>query len=412
MARKNVLIRTIAVILCLAAIISLASCSKKETSIEPEDDGAAMPDIEPEPEIEPYVYEIYKFDEASLVDYNDIVEHLFFHPVIAYPELAFDGDSKEAGIDDWMLTADEFNRILDSLYKKGYILVDINSVWSEHTDENGERRMKRNTLRIPEGRKPLILSIDDPNYYEYMLENGFTYKLIQAENGEIWSWGLDPNGNEVISQDIDIITILDKFVKKHPDFSLNGAKGCLSVTGYEGLLGYRTNTDTKYWTDEQEKNRQKEIELVKPIIEQLKATGWTFGCHTWGHINLTEREQTKVESDMTRWMDEVGSLVGDTNIIFYPYGGRPDDGDDVWSSGPMFKYLQKLGFRIFCSVGIESFSRIKPDISSVVCDRMHPDGTTLRWSRERYLKFYDAKEVFDYASRPDYGYDFPADDSL
>lgn len=408
MARVSITTRTIAIVLCLAAVLALTSCGKKEKPIEPADDTITQPVPTPEPEIEPYVYEPYQFDEADLVDYDGIVEHLFFHPVIAYPELAFDGDAKEAGIDDWMVTVSEFNKILDSLYEKGYILVDINTVWSEHTDENGAKRMERNTLRIPAGRKPLILSIDDPNYYQYMLENGFTYKLIQAENGEIWSWGLDPEGNEVISQDLDIITILDKFVKEHPDFSLNGAKACLSLTGYEGLFGYRTNTDTQSWTNEQEANRQKEIELVKPIIEQLRATGWTFGCHTWGHINLTGKALEKVQSDMTRWMDEVGSLIGPTTILFYPFGGRPDDGDDVWNNGPVFTYLQQQGFRVFCSVGIESFSRVKPDISAVVCDRMHPDGTTLRWSRDRYLPFFDAKDVFDYDVRPDYGYDFPS----
>ena len=25
---------------------------------------------------------------------------------------------------------------------------------------------------------------------------------------------------------------------------------------------------------------------MKPIIAELKRTGWTFGSHTWGHIRL------------------------------------------------------------------------------------------------------------------------------
>ena len=68
--------------------------------------------------------------------------------------------------------------------------------------------------------------------------------------------------------------------------------------------------------------------------------------------------------------------------------------------------MQEQGFRVFASVGIESYSKIKGDICAVICDRLHPDGTTLRWSRSRYLKFYDAAEVFDYDVRPDFGYDF------
>ena len=85
-----------------------------------------------------------------------------------------------------------------------------------------------------------------------MQQNGFTYKLIIGEDGKIWSWGLDPAGNEVVSRDLDAITILDKFVEEHPDFSPFGAKASLSVTGFEGIMGYRTHTESEGWTAEKE----------------------------------------------------------------------------------------------------------------------------------------------------------------
>ena len=90
---------------------------------------------------------------------------------------------------------------------------------------------------------------------------------------------------------------------------------------------------------------------------------------------------------------------------FYPHGARPD-GDDWHTTGPIFQYLHEQGFRVFASVGINSFSYIKDDISAVICDRLHPDGTTLRWARSRYLQFYDAQEIIDLDVRPDLGYDF------
>ncbi|MCX4370690.1 MAG: hydrolase [Dysosmobacter sp.] len=354
----------------------------------------------PPPEPEPVPYEIGDptVEREGYVPWNGRVEHLFFHPVIAYPELAFDGDSQANGLDDFMVTVNEYNKILQSVYDKGYVLVDINSVWSEYND-NGIQRMKVNTLYLPEGKKPLVLSFDDTNYYPYMLENGLTYKLIIGDDLKIASWGKDPQGNEVVSRDLDAIPILDKFVEEHPDFSPFGAKGCLSLTGYEGILGYRTQTDTKEWDDAKEANRQKEREAVKPIIEELRRTGWTFGSHTWGHIRLGSGNMTKIEADTQRWLDEVGSLVGETAILFYPHGERPD-GNDWTNTGPAFQYLQEKGFRVFCSVGIESFSAIKGDICAVICDRLHPDGTTLRHSRDRYLQFYDAKDIMDIDVRP------------
>ena len=369
----------------------------QETPAEPE-----KPEPEPYTILDPTVMpEGGSRDGVTYAAYDGVVEHLFFHPVVAYPELAFDGDSKSDGIDDWMVTAGEYLKILESVYEKGYILVDINDCWSEQTGEDGQVRMVKNTLYLPEGKKPLILSYDDVNYYEYMLENGFTYKLILGQDGKLWSWGLDPEGNEVTSRDLDAVTILDKFVEEHPDFSPFGAKGCLSLTGYEGILGYRTQTDKENWTAEREANRQKEIEAVKPIVAELKRTGWTFGSHTWGHISLNTRTYETVTADMQKWFDEVGSLVGETQVLFYPFGGRLD-GDDVQQTGPAFQWMQQQGFRIFCSVGIDSWSKCKSDISAVICDRLHPDGTTLRSAkgRERYMKFYDAADIIDLSVRP------------
>lgn len=357
------------------------------------------PEPPPAPVQQPYEIKDPTEEREGYVPWTGVVEHLFFHPVIAYPELAFDGDSQANGLDDFMVTVDEYGKILQSVYDKGYVLVDINSIWSQEEGEEGPK-MVRNTLYLPEGKKPLVLSYDDTNYYPYMLENGLTYKLVIGEDLKITSWGKDPEGNEVVSRDLDAIPILDKFVEEHPDFSPFGAKGCLSLTGYEGILGYRTQTDTQEWDDAKEANRQKEREAVAPIIEELRRTGWTFGSHTWGHIRLGDGNMTRIQADTERWLDEVGSLVGETTILFYPHGERPD-GNDWTMTGPAFQYLQEKGFRVFCSVGIESFSFIKKDICAVICDRLHPDGTTLRHSRDRYLQFYDAKDIIDLEVRPE-----------
>ena len=407
--------RSLSFLLAAILLLGLAACGKggdPSASGSAGSTGSAASTSQEDPNTtpgpEPYVISDPKVmpeggskDGVTYVAWNDIVEHLFFHPVVAYPELAFDGDSQANGIDDWMVTVDEYNKILQSVYDNGYILVDINDVWSETTGEDGQPKMVRNTLYIPEGKKPLILSYDDVNYYDYMLKDGFTYKLILGDDGLLWSWGKDPQGNEVVSQDLDALTILDKFVREHPDFSPFGAKGSLSLTGYQGILGYRTNTDTQDWDDAKEANRQREREAVKPIIAELKRTGWTFGSHTWGHINLSNHSVESVKEDTQRWLDEVGSLVGPTTILYYPHGARPD-GDDWKATGPVFQYLQSQGFRVFASVGIESFSYIKKDICAVICDRLHPDGTTLRSASclQRYMKFYDARQVIDLSVRP------------
>ena len=415
--------RGAALTLALLLALSLAAC-KKNASAPPKGSGApqtsAVPTPTPTPTPEPDPYDAVKnyWSEDQLTQEwgpNQVVEHLFFHPVIAYPQWAFhDGptpQSQKDGLDDWMVTVDEFNKILQSVYDNGYILVRMEDVWSEQINENGEARMVRNTLKLPEGKKPLVISFDDVNYYPYMLEEGFTSKLVLGDDGQIWAECTDPYTKETfLTQDLDATTLLDKFVLEHPDFSLNGAKAIYSLTGYQGIFGYRTQNDIDIAADDPARpafdaKRAAEIEAVKPIIERLKETGWTFGSHTWGHIRLDMDDMAWIQRDTVRWAEEVGSLVGPTNILFYPHGARPD-GNDWHKTGPAFQYLQSQGFRIFASVGINSFSYIKDDICAVICDRLHPDGTTLRWARSRYLQFYDAQEIIDLSLRPDRGYDF------
>lgn len=423
---KTIPTKLTVLLLALALALPLAACMggretppspSQSATVEPtsptspvETDPSPSPSADPEEAVRNY----WKPDQLTQAWGPDqVVEHLFFHPVIAYPEFAFK-TSDGKGLDDWMVTVDEYKKILDSLYEKGYILVPMESVWSEYTNESGETRMQRNTLMLPEGKKPLIFSFDDVNYYDYMLNEGFMSKLILGEDGDIWAYGVNPlTGEEVITQDLDATTILDKFVREHPDFSLNGAKGVFSLTGFQGILGYRTQNDIDIKADDPARGafdakRQSEIDAVKPIIARLKETGWTFGSHTWGHIRLAatgESADARMKRDTLRWLEEVGSLVGPTQILFYPHGGRPDGDNDVTQTGPQFRWLQEQGFRVFASVGIDSYSKIKTDISAVICDRLHPDGTTLRSGkeRERYLKFYDAKDIIDLKNRPDLG---------
>ena len=250
--------RVISGLLVLLMLIPLASCGGN--TAPPADSGVTE---EPEEPKAPEPYEILDptvmpeggvRDGITYAAYDGVVEHLFFHPVIAYPEYAFSDAvpyDRQVGLDEWMVTADEYKKILQSVYDKGYILVNMGDVWSEVTGEDGVTRMERNTLMLPEGKKPLIISFDDVNYYDYMLAEGFTSKLVLGDDGQIWAQCTDPNtGETFLTQDLDATPILDQFVLEHPDFSLNGAKAIFSLTGYQGILGYRTQNDIDIAADD------------------------------------------------------------------------------------------------------------------------------------------------------------------
>jgi peptidoglycan/xylan/chitin deacetylase (PgdA/CDA1 family) len=314
----------------------------------------------------------------KLVEYTGKVTHIFFHPLLAYPEMAFDGDSMSKGFDDWFVTVSEFNKIIDSLYNKNYILVDINSLYDIKT-ENNITTVTKKKLMIPENKKPLILSIDDMNYYKYMIGNGTVSKLILDSEGRITTYSKDSKGKDVISYDNEIVPILDYFVKNHPDFSLNGAKGTIAVTGYEGVLGYRTDFDTK-------NNASERAEALK-VITKLKETGWNFACHGYGHLDVNKHPYDNIKRDTLKWKKEVESLIGPTVVYIYPFGSRakPDD--------PKFKLLVDSGFKILCGVG-PSFNEHVYN-NCVTSDRRHIDGISLRNQRNQYLDLFDSNDVLD-----------------
>ena len=85
-----------------------------------------------------------------------------------------------------------------------------------------------------------MLSQDDVSYYHYMDGDGFASKLVVDSNGEVKNEYIEDDGS-VSTGDYDMVPLIDTFVKEHPDFSYHGRKGILAMTGYDGILGYRTD---------------------------------------------------------------------------------------------------------------------------------------------------------------------------
>lgn len=320
----------------------------------------------------------------SFVPYEEPVRHIFFHSLIVDTSLAFDGDYMSNGYNYWMTTVDEFKAMLNELYQNDFILIDIHDLCREETDTKGNVTLVPNQPLVPEGKKPLVLSVDDVNYYEYMEKDGFARKLLINENGEVKNLYIDEKGKELIG-DYDVAPILDSFVKEHPDFSLRGAKGILALTGYEGTLGYRTN-DPESPTYEQDKAD------AKATAERLKENGWHFAVHGWGHRDASKISLDHLKQDTTRWKDEVGSLVGDTDIYIYPYGAEVD------YPGDKLTYLQGEGYRYFCGVWTKPFVSVKD--TYVRQSRCNLDGFNMITRPEALADLFDTEKVLDKA-RPE-----------
>ena len=118
----------------------------------------------------------YEAVKSTLVRANPKeVTHVFFHSLIMDTSKAFDGDSRTPGYNQVMTTKDEFMKILQSMYDKGFVLVRIHDIAYEVTDENGQPHFKEGDIMLPEGKKPFVMSQDDVCYYEYMEAVSYTH---------------------------------------------------------------------------------------------------------------------------------------------------------------------------------------------------------------------------------------------
>ncbi len=179
-------------------------------------------------------------EKATLVRVNpQEITHVFFHSLIMDTSKAFDGDSREAGYNQVMTTKDEFLKIMESMYERGFVLVRLHDIAYETTDENGNVYFKEGDIMLPPGKKAFVLSQDDVCYYEYMDGDGFASRMVIGEDGKP-TCEMKLDDGSVVTGDYDLVPILNRFIEEHPGFSYRGAKGVLAFTGYNGILGYRT----------------------------------------------------------------------------------------------------------------------------------------------------------------------------
>lgn len=316
----------------------------------------------------------------SFVPYEQPVRHIFFHSLIVDTDLAFDGDYMSNGYNYWMTTVDEFRAILEELYTNQYILINIHDLCTEQTDEDGNVTLAAACPMVPEGKIPLVLSVDDVSYYDYMENDGFPKRLVLDEHGNVKNLYIHPDGTESIG-DYDVMPILDTFVKEHPDFSLRGAKGIIAATGYEGTLGYRVN-------DPESPTLESDKEAVRAVAARLKETGWIFASHGYGHRHTADISYNSLVEDTGRWKDEIASLVGDTDVYIYPYG------EEIDYPSQKLTYLQSEGFRYFCGVWASQPFVVVKD-SYVRQTRCNLDGYTMTKRPESVSDLIDAAKVLD-----------------
>ena len=169
-------------------------------------------------------------------------------------------------------------------------------------------RFEKAEIMLPPDKKAFVLSLDDLSYYHSYSGYGFASKMILDENGKPKCEYIQRDGTTVVG-DYDVVPLMDKFIEEHPDASYRGAKGTIALTGYNGILGYRTDisyqtrpadldTDKLKWLDEHpDFDLETERANAKKVADAIKAEGWKFASHTWGHLKVGEASMERLRAD-------------------------------------------------------------------------------------------------------------------
>ena len=332
------------------------------------------------------------------------VPHIFFHSLIADTDRAFDGDYDSGGYNQYMVTVEEFEAILQQMYDNGWVLVNIYDVAPKVEFIDGTTCYKPGRIMLPEGKKAFVMSQDDVNYYEYMTDSdddhiadqysdGFATRLVIDKDGHPTCEYITADG-EVVTGKYDLVPVLEAFIEEHPDFSYRGARAILGVTGYDGVLGYRTAEKYKdilgmdAW--------EKEVEEAKKVAECLKEHGYQICSHSFGHPSYGLISDASLAEDCDKWERYVQPIVGDTDIILYPHGS--DIAGVEAYSGFKFETLYNAGYRYFCNVDSARYW-VQIRDGYVRQGRRNIDGYRMYYNPEMLDDLFTTSEVFD-SARP------------
>lgn len=342
------------------------------------------------------LHEQYAEKDKDLVIWPDMdsIPNLSFQMLIADPSRALGYGEYGAAFNKGYVLTTEFSKILQKLYDRGYVLVSVHDLATEATSGYvpGE-------IRLPQGKKPLVLTQTAVNYFTYMVDGdgdglpdqdggGFASRLVVAPDGRITAEMVDASG-ATVTGDYDLVPILDAFIEEHPDFSYHGAKATLAVMGYDGVFGYRTDPDTAQKMDQQ--YYQEQLDGARTIVEALKADGYDLACYSYDSAPYSTMSASEIRADLTAWKDEVAPIVGDLDVLVY-YNGF-DIGDNGDYDGEKFEILRDAGFGYFIGMDHSSTGWVEVKSNYVRQTRRLVTGSRLAYDTEVFSDLFDTTGI-------------------
>ena len=331
---------------------------------------------------------------SEVKEYRGKIECICVRSLIADTEVAFSGRYHSSNT-NLHLTAREFEKILENLYERGYVLVDVEDL----IDQSDPTFLLERNLKVPKGKKPLIVVIEDLQYGVADYRCGTCRRLVLNDENQVCGEYQNNAGETVVSRTAEAIGLLDVFVEKHPDFTYDGAKGIISVSGHEACFGYVVAAGeledrnaalsaanlpqlTSITNDDIDFAREKVMEIKNVLADN----GWKFASCTYSYIeDCRNTEKQVLIDDFVKWQDQIGTLFGEVHILVYP------NGNYIYGTDDRAVYFKNRGFRIFFGGGATPY-HIYGD-NYLFVDRAMMSYTTL--TRKAYKDLFDYNEIVD-----------------
>ena len=323
------------------------------------------------------------------------VPNLSFHVLIADGARAFKDKTYGSSYKKNFVTVSEFAAILQQLYDNGYVLVDLDDFYTvTHNASSGRDVFVEQELKLPEGKKPVMITETNANYYTYMVDPnedgkpdakgaGFASRLCY--DGHFYNELVNADGS-ISTGAFDVVPILEEFIEFNPDFSYKGARATIAFSGYDGVLGYRINS--KLLSQEE---LAIEREECAEVIKALKDAGYKLACYTYNNVNYSSKDASSIQSDLRKWADEITPWIGEVDILVFARDG--DIGDEKAYSGSKFNVVYSAGFRFFMGSGNTPWNQVG-DLY-VRHNRLNVTGTNLQKNADFFTGMFNASTVLD-----------------
>lgn len=345
-------------------------------------------------------------EQKQLVEVKDVstIPNLSFHVLMADASRACNKEVSGAELSGLynknFVSVEEFTRILNQLYASNYVLVDFDSFISSVPGVDGNNSFFSKSIYLPQGKKPVMITETMVNYFEYMVDpdkdgtpdakgHGFANKLVLDDNGEIKASYVDANGQTLVGN-YDLVPVLEAFIQEHPDFSYQGARAILAVTGTEGVFGYRTNTS--YVARFGQSFYDNEVVEAKKIVEALREKGYTIASYTYSNQAYRGMNTLQIQAEVQNWTNQITPVIGEVDTMVF---ARASDIEAY--SGTTFNVLYNSGIRFFLNSG--SSPRVDVNTTFVRQTRLMVTGESMAWYSSQFSNYFDCNVVLDLASR-------------